>query len=71
MDLETPVWVYNDRLGAKPAKGRLIRVSEQGFYEVALEIEQGVFQAYLPIGTTVLLARNAIAETESIAFERY
>jgi hypothetical protein len=71
MDLESEVWIYNERLGAQPVKGRLIRVSELGYYELAIRQKDGAFQAYLPVGSTVLVSAKPIPEVESIVVERY
>jgi len=71
MELETAVLVYNEKLGAKPVRGKLIRISEEGYYEVALEVNQRVYQALLPVGNTVLVAADPIPEVEAIPFERY
>jgi len=71
MDLETQVLVYNEKLGAKPVRGKLIRVSEHGYYELSLEVNQKLYQAYLPIAGTVLLSAEPIPETESIAYQKY
>jgi hypothetical protein len=55
----------------KGARGRLIRVHEGGFYEVALEVKERYYQALLPISGTVILAAEPIPETEQIPIERY
>ena len=34
IEREAGIKVYNETLGAKGAKGRLVRVSPEGFYEV-------------------------------------
>ena len=71
MDLQTQVRVYNDSLGVKGAKGRLIQIYDSGYYEVALEVKERYYQALLPIAGTVILAAEPIAEVETIAVERY
>jgi hypothetical protein len=38
---------------------------------VALEVKERYHQALLPINGTVLLAAEPLAETESVAVERY
>ena len=70
MDAGDAIRVYNDALGVKGAKGRLMNIKE-GYYEVALEVKDKMYQALLPIGSTVILAAEAVAETESIEVERY
>ena len=71
MDLQSHVRVYNEALGVKGAKGKLLQIHKEGFYEIALEVKERLFEAYLPISNTVLLAAEAIEEVESIEVERY
>ena len=71
MDAGSPIRVYNDALGVKGAKGRLLHVKEQGYYEVTLEVKERMFQAYLPVGSTVILAAEPNPETDSIEIERF
>ena len=71
MDLQSQVRVYNEALGVKGAKGKLLQIHSDGYYEIALEVKERMYQAYLPINGTVLLAAEAITETESIPVERY
>jgi hypothetical protein len=71
MDLQSQVWVYSDELGVKKAKGKLLQIHPEGYYEVALDVSGRQHRALLPINGTVLLATEPMAETESIAVERY
>lgn len=72
MDLQSHVRVYNEALGVKGAKGKLLQVHESGYYEIALEVKESLYEAFLPINGTVLLAAEPIAAPqESIAVERY
>ena len=71
MDLQSHVRVYNDALGVKGAKGKLLQIHSEGYYEVALEVKERYHQALLPIQGTVLLAADPIAESETISVERY
>ena len=71
MDAGTPIRVYNDALGVKGAKGRLLHVKSEGFFEVSLEVKERMYQAYLPISSTVLLAAEPVPETDSIEIERW
>jgi hypothetical protein len=70
MEAGAPIRVYNDALGVKGAKGRLLHVKE-GYYEVTLEVKERMFQAYLPVASTVILAAEPNPETETIDIERY
>jgi hypothetical protein len=48
-----------------------LQIHSEGYYEVALEVKERYHQALLPIQGTVLLAAEAIVETESITVDRY
>ena len=56
IEREAPVKIYNETLGAKGAKGHLVRVSDEGYYEVSLEISGRNFTTLLPVASTVVLA---------------
>ena len=71
MDAGDAIRVYNDALGVKGAKGRLLNVKEQGYYDVTLEVKDKMYQAYLPISSTVILAAEAVEASESVPVERY
>jgi len=71
MEAGSPIRVYNDALGVKGAKGRLLHVKNEGYYEVTLEVKERMFQAYLPVSSTVILAAEPNPETESIEIERF
>jgi hypothetical protein len=71
MEPQSQVRVYNEALGVKGAKGKLLQVHPEGYYQVALEVKERYYQAYLPITGTVLLAAEPITESESVPVERY
>jgi len=71
MDLQSDVRVYNEALGVKGAKGKLLQIHPEGFFEIALEVKDHSYEAYLPINNTVLLSTDAIEESETIEVERY
>jgi len=71
MDLQSQVRVYNEALGVKGAKGKLLQIHDHGYYEIALEVKERLYQALLPINGTVLLAAEPLVETESIQVDRY
>lgn len=71
MELQSQVRVYNEALGVKGAKGRLIQVHDAGYYEVALEVKERYYEALLPISGTAILASEAIPEREQIPIDRY
>ncbi len=71
MELQTQVRVYNETLGVKGAKGRLVGVYDAGYYEIALEVKERYHEAMLPISGTVLLAAEPIPEVEEVPVERF
>ncbi len=71
MDEQSHVRVYNEALGVKGAKGKLLQIHSDGYYEIALEVKERFYQALVPINGTVLLSAEPIVETESIAVDRY
>jgi hypothetical protein len=71
MELQTQVRVYNEAMGVKGAKGRLLQIHDAGYYEVALEVKEKYHEVLLPISGTVILAAEPIPETERIEVERF
>lgn len=67
---EAAIKIYNESLGAKGAKGRLVRVAEEGFYEVTLESGGKNYTTLLPIGSTVILAAEPEEEVATFEVER-
>jgi hypothetical protein len=70
IEREAAVKVYNETLGAKGVKGKLVRVDDDGFYEVTLEISGRNYTSLLPISSTVLLAAEPLEEVATIPVER-
>ena len=70
IERETAIKVYNEALGAKGAKARLVRVAPEGFYEVTLESSGKNYTTLLPIQGTVILAADAEEEVATIEVER-
>jgi hypothetical protein len=70
IEREAAIKIYNESLGAKGAKGRLVRVAEEGFYEVTLESGGKNYTTLLPIGATVILAAEPEEEVASVEVER-
>lgn len=69
IEREAIVRVYNETLGAKGLKGKLVRVAD-GFYEVILESGGKNYTSLLPISNTVILAAEPEEEVASIQVER-
>jgi hypothetical protein len=69
IEREGAIKIYSEALGAKGAKGRLVRVAE-GFYEVLIEIQGKLFTGLLPIASTVILAADPEEEIPTLEVER-
>jgi hypothetical protein len=70
IEREAAIKIYNEALGAKGAKGRLVRVAAEGFYEVTLESGGRNYTTLLPIGSTVILAAEPEEEVATFEVER-
>jgi hypothetical protein len=70
IEREAAIKVYSETLGVKGAKGRLVRASPEGFYEVILESNGRFYTSLLPIQSTVILAAEPEEEVATIEVER-
>lgn len=70
IEREAAIKVYNETLGAKGARGKLVRVSEHGYYEVLIESAGRYFTALLPVAGTVILAAEPEEAISTIDVER-
>lgn len=74
IEREAPIRIYSEilanTLGAKMAKGRLVRVSDDGYYEVLLEASGRNYTTLLPIASTVIMAADPEEEVGRIEVER-
>jgi len=74
IERESAVRIYSEilatTLGAKMAKGRLVRVSNEGYYEVLLDVSGKQHTCLLPIQSTILLAAEAEEEIPALEVER-
>ena len=70
IEREGAIKIYNELLGAKGAKARLIRLAPEGFYEVLIESNGRFFTALLPVQSTVVLAADPEPEVATIEVER-
>jgi hypothetical protein len=66
IEKEAAIKVYNETLGAKGAKGKLVRIWSDGYYEATLEISGRNYTALLPIASTVVLAAEPEPEIETL-----
>ena len=57
IEREAQIRVYNETLGAKGARARLVRVAAEGFYEVTLDQQGRSYTTLLPISSTVIVAQ--------------
>jgi hypothetical protein len=62
--------IYNEALGLKGNKGRLVRISEEGYYEVLIEAGGRNYSGLLPIAATVLVSATPEEEVATIEVER-
>jgi hypothetical protein len=74
IEREAPIRIYSDilanTLGAKMAKGRLVRVAAEGYYEVLLEASGRNYTTLLPVASTVIMSAEPEEEVGKIEVER-
>lgn len=70
IEREANIKVYNEVLGAKGARARLVRVAPEGFYEVTLESGGKYYTSLLPVAGTVILAADPEEEVATLEVER-
>ena len=58
MDLPAEVQLHNELLGLKGAKGTLILVNPDGYYEVKCVFGENTHRVLLPVPTTVIVFRD-------------
>lgn len=68
MEIPAKVSVFNRTLEVKGKPGMLIAVSEEGYYEVVLEVQQRNHTVLFPIAETVVIFNEAVP-TISADFE--
>jgi len=56
MEIPNEVLIHNELLGLKGARGTLIRIAPEGYYEVNLRFGGNVHRVLLPIVTSVVIA---------------
>jgi hypothetical protein len=74
IERESAVRIYSEilanTLGAKVAKGRLVRVAADGYFEVLLEAQGKNYTTLLPIASTVIMSVEPEPEVAAIEVER-
>jgi len=68
MEIPSKVSVFNRTLEIKGKHGTLISVSEDGYYEIILEVQQRNHTVLFPIAETVVIFNEALP-TISAEFE--
>jgi hypothetical protein len=61
MEIPSEVLIHNEQLGLKGARGTLIRIAPEAYYEVTLRFGNNTHRVLLPAGSTVII--NAEPET--------
>ena len=60
MEIPAKVSVFNRTLEVKGKPGTLIAVSEEGYYEIVLEVQQRNHTVLFPISETVVIFNDAV-----------
>lgn len=60
MEIPAKVSVFNRTLEVKGKPGTLVAVSEEGYYEVILEVQQRNHTVLFPIAETVVIFNEAL-----------
>ena len=68
MEIPSKVAVFNRTLEVKGKAGTLISISEEGYYEVVLEVQQRNHTVLFPIAETVVIFNDPVP-TISADFE--
>ncbi len=59
METPAPVLVHSAALNLKGTSAELIRIAEDGYYELNLSFGENLHRVLLPIAETVIIARDA------------
>jgi hypothetical protein len=77
IEREATVKITNDLLvnllgenARKGVNGRLVRVADDGYYEVTLALGNGTYTTLLPISSTVIIATQPESAVPPIEVER-
>jgi hypothetical protein len=73
MEVPAEVLIHNELVGMKGSQGTLLTVSPHGYYEVNVRFGgERLHRVLLPIGSTVLIARQAeeVMAEEALEIER-
>jgi hypothetical protein len=56
MEVPNEVLIHNEQLGLKGSRAALLRISDEGYYEVNLRFGNNTHRVLLPVHGTVLIA---------------
>ena len=70
MEIPAEVLIHNELLGLKGGQGTLLRVAEEGYYEVNLRFGGNTHRVLLPVIGTVLIAQRAESTVPTVEIER-
>jgi hypothetical protein len=65
MELPSEVLVHDQILGLKGARGTVLRISTDGYYEVNLLFGERLHRVLLPVTSTVVIQRDPEERVES------
>lgn len=60
MEIPSKVSIFNRTLEVKGKPGTLVAISDEGYYEIVLEVQQRNHTVLLPIAETVLIFNEAL-----------
>ncbi|MGE5232726.1 MAG: hypothetical protein ACM3OB_01335 [Acidobacteriota bacterium] len=68
MEIPSEVLIHNELLGMKGARGRLLTIAPEGYYELNCQFGDRMHRLLLPISGTVIISSSAeqsfVGETE-------
>lgn len=70
MEIPSKVSIFNKTLEVKGKVGNLIAVSDAGYYEITMEVNQKNHTVLFPVAETVLIFNDPNPEVASIEIER-
>jgi hypothetical protein len=71
MEVPNEVLIHNELLGLKGSRAALIRIADEGYYELNVRFGNNTHRVLLPVTTTVLIAAEAEPSVgEQVEIER-
>ncbi len=59
MEIPADVLIHNEQLGMKGARGRLLTIAPEGYYELNCQFGDRMHRILLPISGTVIISSSA------------